>query len=180
MNIAYRMGGMGHVKSIQTRKQRLLSTSAANLFHAVTVIHCWNIFWHLWKARIEALSQSTNAHSIQKNGRCTKRKWNNPSYLYIKMSTEQTPEAHVCWKANTWYLCGCWCNDWALWNRDTLQTLWQSQRRRSTSPSETEASFKHGLKPAVRLPHVYLLLCFGVTCRVLEISAIETSAFSPV
>lgn len=44
---------------------------------------------------IEALPQSTNDHSIQKNGTRRERKWNNLSYLQFKMSTVQTPEVQV-------------------------------------------------------------------------------------
>lgn len=114
---------------------------------------------------IEALSWTTNAHSIQKNGRCMKRKWNNPSYLYIKMSTEQTPEAHAYWKANTWYLCGCW---WNIWAPVKLQTLWQSRRRGSTSLSETKAhsNTDYCLQCDCHTCTFFFLHCFCETCRV--------------
>lgn len=125
----------------------------------------------VWKERIEALSQSTNGHGIQKNATCMKRKWNNPSYLYVKMSTEQTPEVHVYWKANTWYLCGC-CNVWALLTMIHRKTVWQSQRRRSKSLSETKARLKQRQKPAV------WLLAVGNNRNVRHVTVISTVALS--
>lgn len=121
------------------KKKHIQSPPVENVFELL-YIH-WNNFWHMYEKTWQRLWHKWPQHWEG----FMNSKLNSQGYLQIKMSTGLTPEVQVCWKANTWYLCCCWCNVGIVGNLDTLPTVWELEETQQVRPdSDWDKSLQCG------------------------------------